>query len=162
MTLLFHSHQISEVKMLDWQSFTQDIPDPLLIESLRGNKDLIFFIKKDIKQRAKDTRISNRLGRERQSQIDRRIIAWDAPHPECAPGTNKAFMRHVFLAYAYLRYRPFQMVEPNAKKARFDTWKLPSEKWSTTHKNPSAHRVCDVILWYKEQFEASKQAENVA
>jgi hypothetical protein len=150
---------------LNWDNFESLIPTDG-IESLRGDKDFIAFIKEDIKLRSKATSVYNRAHRKRQSQMDRGLEV-DAM-PDRAYWTSSSLMRHIFLAYAWLRYKPFSKTEPDAKEFRDEPWRIPladGTLWPSkynSHKTPDPRGIAQVIEWYVEQYEKKQEVPDAA
>lgn len=149
---------------IDWASIEAQISESE-IEHLRGDKEFIAFVKKTIKERAAATSTWNRYARARQSAYDRRVDLPEEPKADKAKWTDKGFMRHIFLAYGWLRYKPFSYVEPNSKVVKNDYWRIPLEGWKSYYsssKSPDAKGIIAAVRWLHEQFEKSKEAEEAA
>ena len=152
----------------DWAKVEAQIPTDG-IEHLRGDKEFIAFVKEDIKQRSANTSVYRRKHREWFSKMDRGLEAGEPPYRDgkTPHPTSKCLMRHIFLAYGWLRYKPLSKVEPNTKEFKTDqplyvpsldaadpTWKSYFRSYDAM---PSPTGIAKVIEWYEARYEAAKK-----
>ncbi len=117
--------------VFDWASFESKISKE--VEPLRGDKAFIKLVKEDIKKRVAATRICNRKSRDWESRSSRGLLGCELPDWNWADATSSGLMRHIFLAYAWLRNKPLASIEPRtvaARRCSFSTPKLPTEQWA--------------------------------
>lgn len=156
---------------IDWASVEAQISESE-IESLRGDKEFIAFVKQQIKQRVKDTKVFYRTWKVWTSEATRGV-EHTVPYFEDVKTpfvTCTGFMRHIFLAYGWLRYKPFTFVEPNTKVVKSDWWRIPFEKsdwwriplegegyksYYSSAKSPCAQGIITTVRWLREQHEKS-------
>lgn len=149
---------------IDWASIESRVSDSE-IETLRGDKEFIAFVKKTIKERSAATSAWRRYSRQKQSAYDRRVDPPEAPKVNEALFTGREFMRHIFLAYGWLRYKPFTYVEPNSKVVKDDYWRIPLDGWKsyyTSGKSPCSEGIIATVRWLHEQYEKSKESQEAA
>lgn len=120
----------------------------------RGNKQLIALMKADIKAFTETTR--------------RESIAWRTFHREIAKGlttwekrpawrtTNRTLMRHIFLAYGYLRFKPWEKIEPKTVEVRIDGDCYFNKRYYTG--GPRQDLICDIIKHYVQKLQAVESA----
>lgn len=118
---------------LDWTATENLLKSDASIEALRGDRDLIAFAKKSIKGRVATTQTiaiawrkhirACRIVREAHkiallTDPKHELVLPNFIHP--SPGiwsTDSHTMRCLFLAYAWLRFRPLAIPEPKAKSS---------------------------------------------
>lgn len=151
---------------IDWASIEAQISDSE-IATLRGDKEFIAFIKSQIKQRVYDTRLYRRTWKTWISEATRGV-EHTVPYfkdVETPFVTGSGFMRHIFLAYGWLRFRPLSYVEPNAKTVKSEYWRIPLEGYRSFYsadKSPCAQGIIKTVQWLHEQYEKSKESQEAA
>jgi hypothetical protein len=96
----------------------------------RGNRAIIEKMKTDIKVFSESAHRENIAWRRYASEVARGLKQWSYDDPTrpkiTAPSTT--YMRHLFLAYGYLRFKPWEKIESKTVKARGGDVKV-NGKW---------------------------------
>ena len=112
------------------------------LHGLRKNRQLLAYIKADIKKRSKNQTI----WKNDYKDVQRRKKLWSTmDNSKCTPTT---LMRHIFLAYAWLRFKPLWKVEPNTKDVRSESVSLLGKYYQFS---PSPDLMRNVIYWYAKR-----------
>lgn len=126
------------------------------LKHLIKNRQLIKIIKEDIKARAAATALYSKQWRQ-YHQAMRAFISGKAPMQEFPAGwdsnpniTNPALMRHIYLAYTWLRGKPFWATEPNTRQPRNEYFKFNQRAFFNS---PTPEAVAHVIDYYAKQLE---------
>lgn len=139
------------------------------IENLRGDRDFIAFVKTQIKQRISDTRAANKAWKLRTSEISRGVELTGPSFLEIRDlykmATSSGLMRHIFLAYGWLRFKPLSSIEPNTKVTKHDYWRIPlitpppmqshGAYYSSSY-SPCVNGIVRTVEWLHQQYEQAK------
>lgn len=124
-------------------------------ESLRGNKELIALIKSDIKTFSATQRTEKTLWNIFISTRHKSFnagIACPIAMPDYKT-ISRPFMRHLFLAYAYLRFKSLDRTEPNTKEPKLDSFYYNRAWYSGS---PSSKLVNVIIEEYDLKLQKEK------
>ena len=121
---------------------------------LRGNKQIISMMKADIKAFSKTTRDESQAWRKFYSQKAKGIATWD--NRPAWRTTNRTHMRHMFLAYGYLRFRSWEEIESNTKELRLDGDCSFNKVYY--HGGPREDLICAIIKYYSEKLQEALNA----
>lgn len=135
--------------MFDWKKFEENFKslDPSL-ESLRGDWALIASIKEDIKRQ---TALERKAKAEWRKWCSERDKAWNKrprdggaipalPAKPQLSRVNRAAMRHVYLAYGWLRFKSLDRIESKAMKSH-------PEQWGIACSDPKYHKYAGYAMF---------------
>lgn len=126
----------------------------LTCQEYRGNKQLIALMKADIKAFSETTRKESAAWRKFHSDRAKGLTTWEK-RPAWRT-TNSVYMRHAFLAYGYLRFKPWEKIEPKTKEPRIDGDCYFNKQYYLG--GPREDLICAIIKHYAEKLQAVPNA----
>lgn len=126
----------------------------------RGDHAIIDKMKADIKAFSEKAHIENIEWRRYTSKLARGLKTWSYNDPDRPSITTPCsdYMRHLFLAYGFIRFKPWEKIESKTVKSRGCTVKV-NGKW-LTGSAPDARIINAIIDTYRDQI--AKEVLSVA